>query len=541
MWLTNRERAAVVDQLKQYGIPTENPGETVDQAIAAIVLGQGGDSAYNVASPAVHWVTPYIWMRKDLDVDATLARRIIEKAIEDETSDLEAVPEDDEKAVEAASELIQMAQDAWDNNIRGAEIEAVLNLAAEAEDGDAPAAASEPEPEPEAPAANEEPWENYDSDKVVDIIEGIEVWAESEQWDDIALVLVYEQANKNRVRIVSTAEKLLPDEVLGNLSMKTPAQPLPDDEPAAEPEPDPGEEEMRAREEPPSEPFEGYDELKIVEIVKAMDDYLVNDEVEDTDKLTVIKQVFDYEALNKTRSRLLDYLDTKKEIYGGEEEPSAAQAGAGEDEEPAASEPEPGDEDGAEAGEEGGEETGPAPGEGEAGDGEPDSDHDELLSVVHDLIAREKLHVPPQIEADPIELPYDLTTVSDKQLQKLFSAFNAYSYRTGYLLMVEEAAEMKCREAADEIVQAYIASSSSEDADTVTQLKAQAEQHPEVHRWRRHQKRHGILGSSLRKERDSYDKVCERLSRLETMRHDEFERSGGGGTAKPAGRPRRTG
>lgn len=162
-----------------------------------------------------------------------------------------------------------------------------------------------------------------------------------------------------------------------------------------------------------------------------------------------------------------------------------------------------------------------------------DREHSELLAVVHDLVERERLHVPPALDVDPVDLPFDLTTLSDKELQQAYSAFTAYSYRTGYLLMIEEVSASKCREAADEIVTAYIATQQKDDG-TVTALKAQAEQHGEVKAWRKHQRRHAVLADALRRDRDNYDKVCERLSRLETMRHEEWERSGNRLSARKA-------
>lgn len=155
---------------------------------------------------------------------------------------------------------------------------------------------------------------------------------------------------------------------------------------------------------------------------------------------------------------------------------------------------------------------------------EDDGYHD-LISVVRDMLARERLHVPPKLEDNPPELPFDLTKVDDNSLQKLYSAFSAYSYRAGYLLLEHEAVAGMCRRAADEIAAAFLAINSG-DYRTVTAADAAAEQLPDVERWRKRQKLNGVLADAQRKQRDNYDKICERLSRLETMRHQEFERSG---------------
>ncbi len=165
----------------------------------------------------------------------------------------------------------------------------------------------------------------------------------------------------------------------------------------------------------------------------------------------------------------------------------------------------------------------PAPSSGGGGDDE--EEYVGLIQEVHDMINRERLHVPDAIEAEVPVLPFDLTSLSDKQLQSLYSAFTAFSYRTGYLLMLEESKASKCGQAADEIVTAYLAQHSG-DEGSVTAIKAQAEQIDEVSAWRKRQRAHAILADSQRKQRDNYDKVCERLSRLETMRQQEFERAG---------------
>lgn len=487
-------------------------------------------------------------------MQADLAREIIAQALEDETYEGD-IPDDDDKAVEVAEGLVVMAKDAWEQNIQGPEVEAILKLAERDENGSKesgkkkpaakPAAKRpakkepepepdpEPEDEPEADSrASEEPWEGYDSDKVGEIIEGLEVWAEDEEFDSVQHILIYEEANKNRKKIVERATELLPEDMIPGEEVSGEVEP----EPESDPEP-----------EPPTatEPYEGYDDSKVSEIKEALTEYLDDEDTDDEDKLATLKQTFDYEALNKGRTGLMDFLDEKMDIYkeqDGDDEAGATEE-EGEAEGAASSEDDSGDEEGSEGGEGDSEEAAPAAGKRsrrssaakDGADSDPegdDAEHTELLKTVHELIARERLHVPPAIESEPVELPFDLTTVGDKELQKLFSAFTAYSYRAGYLLMLEEASEHKCKEAADEIVEAYVANNEADKDATVTKVKAEAEQHDEVKKWRKRQRRHGILAMSLRKDRDNYDRVCERLSRIETMRQDEWQRAGGGPTAK---------
>lgn len=158
-------------------------------------------------------------------------------------------------------------------------------------------------------------------------------------------------------------------------------------------------------------------------------------------------------------------------------------------------------------------------------EGGGDAEYRELIQVVRDMLANERLHVPPRLTEAPVVLPLDLTTVSDKELQQLYTAFAAYSYRAGYLLLEHEAMAFKCKQIADEIVTQFM-SQHGDEYKTVTAGEAVAEQNEEVKKWRKRQRTNGVLADAQRKQRDNYDKVCERLSRLETMRMNEFERSG---------------
>ena len=60
----------------------------------------------------------------------------------------------------------------------------------------------------------------------------------------------------------------------------------------------------------------------------------------------------------------------------------------------------------------------------------------------------------------------------------------------------------------------------------VATIDAEIEQDKAVKKWRRRQRIHDTYANAYRQERDSYVKVVDTLSRLETMRNNEFERSG---------------
>lgn len=546
-------------------------------------------------------------------MNAKTARAIIKQALKDETHD-EDPPENDDEAIEVAESLVTMAQDAWDQNVRGPEVEALLKLAGndvgeddddeDEEEEEAPKkkparapkgrpAKKKPEPEPEEDAEDlEEPWEDYDSDSVADIVEGVEVAAEDNELDLVKEVLAYEKANKNRAKVVKAAEAALvsdddeepeddaDDDEDEDDSEETPAldrdsliEADKDDlvklakehgvefpkrltaagrervadailkAVAGDADDDDADDDEDEAESPVvEEPFEDYDDFSVSDLKEAISD-LVDTEEDEEYVLEVVNNTIAYETANDNRKSLVKFLnETLAKLTGDEdeeEEPEAAEDEA--EEEVEAEEPEAAEDDGADEAPRRskgrGKKAGSSAGAGSAGAGDEEGDDEvtDLIDFVHKKIETERLHVPAPIEEDLPEVPFDLSSLSDAELQRTYMQFSAYSYRAGYLLMVEEAKSFAARNAADEIVEKYIAEDDGDD--TVTEIKARAEQHPDVKVWRRRQKRWAILAESQRKQRDSYDKICERLSRLETMRQNEWERAGaksGSGSSRPA-------
>jgi len=276
---------------------------------------------------------------------AETAREIIKQALADETWEAPA-PEDDDQALVDAQSIVKMAEDAWEQNIRGPEVEAILKIAASDENGDKPTASkakpkpkaaaakkpgrpspkAKPEPEPEADSrASEEPWEDYDKDKVPDIVEGVEVWTEEENHDRIMHVYIYELANKNRKNIIAACEAGLPEELLPVAEEVTP-------EPEAEPE---EETVVETPEEWDEEPFESYNTLKMAEIREALQEFFENEDYSEEDKLNTLNHVAHYETANKNRSGLISYLEgirsAYKEVQGVDAEGTAEEEGEAED------------------------------------------------------------------------------------------------------------------------------------------------------------------------------------------------------------------
>lgn len=273
------------------------------------------------------------------------AREIIKQALADETWETPA-PEDDDQAITDAEALVKMAEDAWEQNIRGPEVEAILRIAAADEDADAeaapaakakpkaapkaskPAAPAKPKPgrpkaaEPDTPAL-EEPWENYDTDAVKEIVEGVQIWGEDldENLPYIVALYAYEQANKNRKKITDACEAIIPADSLPE------ADAAPDEDPVDS-------EAVEVPEEWASEPFDTYDKLTVADIKDSLTAFFEDDEYTEEQKLDVLNHTTHYEQSNKNRSGLIDYLEGIRAAYeeaaGGDETREATEEGQAE-------------------------------------------------------------------------------------------------------------------------------------------------------------------------------------------------------------------
>ena len=405
----------------------------------------------------------FLWMRQERILNATLARTILKQAKADETYEGEP-PEDDAKAVEEAESLVKMAQDAWDQNIRGPQVESILRLAAEGENGDVPA--SEPA-EAESPPPKEEEKETPSS--------------ESQQ--------------------TAPAEE---EQVADSLKLS--------DEDIA-----------RYKSE---EPWENYDKEKVSEIVEAVE---IGMEADD-DPEDLLGHVWTYESSHKNRVRILRKLEEIGAAHGyaqDEEEASASalaedDAGEGETAEEA-EEAGPG-----EAAETAEETVEPEPESGE----ESTDDYRDLMVTAEREVVEQRSHVPPAPPKDEdFDLPFDYTTLSDKQLQMFYGIYTALAYHTNYRVLVEEARARACREAATELANNLLVNADKYDdhdkQKTMTILEAEVNSDENVKLWKKRQRKHEAFAHAFKNERDGYNKIVESLSRLETMRHNEFERSGG--------------
>jgi hypothetical protein len=60
----------------------------------------------------------------------------------------------------------------------------------------------------------------------------------------------------------------------------------------------------------------------------------------------------------------------------------------------------------------------------------------------------------------------------------------------------------------------------------VALIEAEVESDENIKRWRRRQRKHETFAAAHRNERDSIGRLVDALSRHESMRHQEWERSG---------------
>ena len=398
-------------------------------------------------------------------MDALTARSIITQAQQTEAYE-DPVPEDDAKAISEAQRIVDLAQAAWKIGNHGAPVEAVLRMADPGwhPNGDVP---DTPTPKEEAPSEQkEEPVET-------------EIPVSDDDLDP------EDPANWSKI-----------------------------------------------------EPWGGYDADKLADIYKGIEAAVETWSVDEC--VDLLESIQAYEKAHKDRIRVLNKVvecldeirrrspeefddgspEEKVEVYDPkpEVESEAEEVRVPEDTSDVIYEPSD-----VEA---------PIP----APETPPQEDRDEiyrdLIADVERQIKREHLHVPlPLPEGEIPELPFDLTTLSDRQLQFLYGAFVAYQYRAGYLLLLEEAKGRRCKEAADSMHRDFLVIWNKYDEKDkekrVAVIEAEIESDANLQVWRRRQRLHETFAQSYRNERDSYNKIIESLSRLETMRMNEFERSGG--------------
>lgn len=430
----------------------------LDLALAAIVRNNATDEAYRVAAeqswfelvPGIIYQgeTSQMSPADQLELSASQARSIIKQAKKDEMYDADE-PGDDATCIKEAGTLVDMAEQAWAQYIRGPEVEAILKLANRAPEGDDAEAeqngAAAHEPEPEAAAEPEvepdddneqapkqdlsdvpenlktvEPWQDYKKDTTASVTNGINVLVE-ENPDDLADVLghiwAYESANKNRVKIIK--------HVKAAWEAARPGQAAPVEEPTPEPE--------AAAEEPTPEPTP---EPKAAE---------------------------------------------KPEV---KESPQQV-------------------------------------------DAEDDVAYRTLREGVERQLVQERLQVPKPPTEEVPDLPWHWHDISSQDLHNFYGYYSAMGYYKSYIVSREERLAMHCRSAADELAGALLVKMGAVKDAKVTLIQAQIESDEHVKTWRKRQRKHELFAAQAKREMESYQKLTEQLSRMETMKQNAYLRSTG--------------
>lgn len=338
------------------------------------------------------------------------------------------IPEEEEKAIKAAEELVALATDAWNQHVRGAEVESILRIANDEFDGDE---AGEPEAEvdPEPEEIEEEELEEE----------------------------IYEEDGGSPT------------------------------------------------------PWEEYDAQKATEVVKALSERAADLSGDDLQEF--LKGVWEYESSTRSRQTILNHLDK----LATKIDPEAAEVDR-------TSEPEAAPE--VEVVEE---ELPPLTEEPKAVVVDEKTYH-AILETVEQELAADRKHVPEPPADEAPELPWDWTKASDTEIQSLYSYYSLLAYYKSFVLSRDERVALECKRAADELANELLKATDRYDEKgkekKVTLLEAEVEADPHVANWRRLQKKHEAYCASARRERNSLYKLVESLSRFETMRQQEWQRSG---------------
>ena len=500
LYLTPTEAQKVEEQAAKWDIDG-TAEDLVAEAMQAVLFGEADEAAYSVTDAAnVEWLFYGCWFRRRPNMNAELARAILAQGKKDGTHE-QPIPEDDTKAIADAEELVQMATTAWNQHVRGPEVEVLLKMAASENGGGSPPPeeekpepeqkAPEPTPEPqqqERPETQEgddlsqiEPWEGYVSDGVQAIIaginEGLKEYEPSEFRELMGHVWAYEQEHKNRSTILDHLEK-----VAAKLEKMVETE-----APPKEPEPEP-----EGPEEEPPGPEPDPVEAPTPEPEVERDDTAIETE------------------------------ESSGEVEGKVEIDAPT-----EEKQPEAEQPQEKPESKLEK-----EEDKPRRGQKKFQEVPEDSDEDyrDLMQMISKQLEEDRVHKPSLPDEEVPELPWDWTKMSDADLQRFHGMFSAIAYYKNYVLAREERMAIACRMAADELHNTLLTKLPKYDErdkeKRIALIEAEVEDDENVKKWRRRQRKHETFAASHRNERDSIGKLVDALSRHETLRHDEWERSG---------------
>lgn len=431
------------------------------------------------------------------------------------------MPDSDTEIISEAVQLVEQALEAQEGGFENDAIDEIVELVQDEIGDPGDPSSDDDNDDTDRAKESEEVYsiiDDYDDKKVSQIVAALD----DLDTEDLATIYEYESNNRDRKSLLSALDAIA-EERVGEGGV--------DD--SGDDDDDPAEQEIRAREgddddpepddndDPAPEPWRGYSKRTQAEILKVLD------RKEDEQ----LAAAYEFESENKGRKGILNALAKLAEERGAGDEPQEGDESGEESTEPkegteGSSDSDAGDESEDEA---------PEPrsqrrrasseSDEEAGD---DPHYDELIQGVEDALERERLAVPQRPPEDRVEIPFDLTELSDRELRQHYAASRAYFARARYVASLEGRKASACGHIADEKRDELITSLPRIDEETkkektATLLKAQAEGDDTVKLWRRRQRKHGEVAAAMRDEADIYEKDLEALSRDWTMRDEERE------------------
>lgn len=150
-------------------------------------------------------------------------------------------------------------------------------------------------------------------------------------------------------------------------------------------------------------------------------------------------------------------------------------------------------------------------------------------SKAEDVARIDHLPIPKEWQDEPSELPRDFTKITDQDVRRLSSEYNAYFTRALWLLAVERSDLANATHLLDDALRKATLEVDRKDAagkaKTVAIIEAEANNDTDVQTYRGNVYIHEDRIIVLKALAEIYSSNIERLSREATMRKDEFERS----------------
>jgi hypothetical protein len=455
-------------------------------ALDAVVRCQAIPQAYRVIERfGYKELFPGVIYREENWMDIKAAREIITRAKKDDIYD-GPMPEDDATAVTEAEGIVTLAEQAWSQNVRGPEVESILKLAAQAENGGDPE--SEESGDEHAPPETDEddapkrtlesapeklqkmePWEGYADDTVKNITQGINYFIEESPNDALDIlehVYAFEKSHKDRARILAHVQEAY--ERAGGIveTEKEEATGEATDESDAE---------------------EGTEATAEGEGEEGSDDG-------DEDR----SEGSSSEAESNDGESPDAEADTESEIG------TEGSEGRSDEEEPSGQSKQGGSESGRSA-------------------------YQKLVKNTEDELKRERLDIPKPPQEPAPELPWNWNEIKDSDLQEYHMRYAVCAYYKSYRLALHERIAQHCKEAADALHHAKMVSVDKYDEKgkekKVGLIEAEIAGDSNVKKWRVIQRKNEQLAAADKRELEAYNKIVDSLSRLETMRHNAWERA----------------